>query len=320
MVTSNTTPPLVLIGGLAEPTLAGLLQAEGCGVVQVPTGTRVLEWARDLQPDLILVRDDLADLPAIDTCESLRRDPRIGHNVPILILTTDRPTPEQRVTGVSAGAWDFLRYPGDAKELIVKLQSYVQAKRNLDLALAEGMIDPVTGLHNRIGLARRARELGALMSRRHGAFGCVVFALETEVPDIEAGSLVARSTRVSDVVGTLSSKELAVLAPGADDVGVVKLALRVGKALSAGISGRAVFTPGTTLRAGYDAVANFTYSPVDPVELLGRASHAIRAGRPESGSSWVCRFEDTTGSAQSSAWASPGNIVGPAQSRKGNNA
>ncbi len=319
MVTStSSTPPLILIGGLAEPTLAGVLQAQGCGVVQVPTGTRVLEWARDLQPDLILIRDDLSEMPAIDTCELLRRDPRIGHNVPILILTSDRPSPERRVTAVSAGAWDFLRYPGDPKELTVKLQSYVQAKRNLDLALAEGLIDPVTGLHNRIGLARRARELGALMSRRHGALGCVVFALETEVPDLEAGSLVARSTRVSDVVGTLSPKELAVLAPGSDDTGVVKLALRVGRALSAGIGGRAVFTPGSNLRAGYDAVANFTYSPVDPVELLGRASHAVRTGKPESGSSWVYRFEESV-AAQSGAWTSPSSLPGVAPGGKGTN-
>jgi DNA-binding response OmpR family regulator len=291
-------PPLVLIGGLPEPTLARVLQAEGFGVVQVPTGTRVVEWAHDVLPDLILLREDLRDMPALDACESLRRNPRIGHNVPILILTADRPSPGQRVAALSAGAWDFLRYPGDAKELTVKLQSNLQAKRNLALALAEGLVDPMTGLHNRIGLARRARELGALMSRRHGALGCVVFELDTGVPSLEAGGLVARrSTRVSDVVGVLSPKEVAVVAPGTDDAGVVQLALRVGRALSAAVGGDA-FVPGSTLRAGYDAVSNVTYAPVDPVELLARASTAVRSGRPESGSSWVCRFASTAGSAQ----------------------
>ncbi len=317
MTIATNEPPLVLIGGPAEPTLAELLQAQRCGVVQVPTGTRVVEWARDIQPDVIVVHDDLPDMAAIDACELLRRDPRIGHNVPILILTADRPTPEQRVTAVSAGAWDFLRYPGEPKELTLKLQSYLQAKRNLDLALAEGLIDPVTGLHNRIGLARRARELGALMSRKHGALGCVVFALDAEVPDLEAGSLVARSTRVSDVVGALSPREVAVLAPGTDDGGVVRLALRVGGALSAGIGGRAVFIPGSTLRAGYDAVANFTYSPLDPVELLGRASTALRTGKPEAGSSWLRRYEDSVGSAQIGAWASPTTPSPVAPDRRG---
>ena len=299
---------LVLIGGMAEPTLADLLHAQGCGVVQVPTGTRLVEWAHDLQPDLILVREELPDMRVVEACELLRRNPRIGHNVPILIITADRPSPEQRVTAVSAGAWDFVRFPREPREITLKVQSYLQAKRNLDLALAEGLVDPVTGLHNRIGLARRARELGALMSRRRGALACLVFALETEVPDLGAASVVARITRVSDVVGALTSNEVAVLAPGTDEAGIVQMALRVGRVLSAGVGGREGLIPGSTLRAGYDAVSNFTYSPVDPVELLARASTAVRSGRPESGSSWVARFEDPDGPVSGGAWISPSNL------------
>jgi hypothetical protein len=37
--------PLVLIGGAADPALAQQLQAQRYGVVQVPTGGRVIEWA-----------------------------------------------------------------------------------------------------------------------------------------------------------------------------------------------------------------------------------------------------------------------------------
>lgn len=317
MTIATDETPLVLIGGAADPDLAQQLQAHRCGVVQVPTGGRVIEWARDIRPDLIVVHDDLPDMTAMDACELLRRDPRIGHNVPILILAGDRPTPGQRVAAVSAGAWDFLRYPGEPRELSIKLQSYLQAKRNLDLALADGLIDPLTGLHNRVGLARRARELGALMSRRHGGLGCVVFSLDAEVPDLEVGGMIVRSTRVSDVVGALSPKELAVLAPGTDEVGMVRLALRVGAALSTSMGGRTAFVPGSTLRAGYEAVANFTYSPVDPVELLGRASAAVRGGKPEAGSSWVRRYEDTSAHATSGGWASPGNPAAVAPERRG---
>lgn len=312
--------PLVLIGGAADPELAQQLQAQRCGVVQVPTGGRVIEWARDIRPDLIVVHDDLPDMTAMDACELLRRDPRIGHNVPILILVGDRPSPGQRVAAVSAGAWDFLRYPGEPKELSIKLQSYLQAKRNLDLALADGLIDPLTGLHNRVGLARRARELGALMSRRHGGLGCLVFALQTEVPDLEIGGMIARSTRVSDVVGALSPRELAVLAPGTDDAGMVRLAVRVGAALSASVGGKTPFVPGSTLRAGYDAVANFTYSPVDPVELLGRASAAVRSGKAESGSPWVRRYEEASASGARRGWASPVGALAVEPERRGTGA
>ena len=46
-----------------------------------------------------------------------------------------------------------------------------------------------------------------------------------------------------------------------------------------------------TLRVGYDAVANLTYSPIDPVALLARAAAAVRNGKPEPDAPWVRRFE-----------------------------
>ncbi len=153
-------------------------------------------------------------------------------------------------------------------------------------------MDPTTGLHSRSGLARRARELGALMSRNRGALACVVFAVEAEPADPKTGSLVAQSARLSDVVGALGPAEFAVLAPGTDDVGAVKLAERVGGTLREAIRGPGPRASWPTLRIGYDAVANLKYSPIDPVALLSRAAAAVRMGKPEPDRPWVRRFAD----------------------------
>src|SRR2546422_2131987 len=74
----------------------------------------------------------------------------------------------------------------------LSLETYLQAKRNIDVALA-GLMDPATGLHTRPALARRARELGALMSRARGGLACVVFALDAHAADPKAGSILVRS-------------------------------------------------------------------------------------------------------------------------------
>src|SRR5207247_8535542 len=153
-------------------------------------------------------------------------DRRIAHNVTTVIIATDKPTPEQRVAALQAGAWHFDRHPGDPEEVALKLQTYVQAKRNIDVAFAEGLIDPATGLHSRPGLARRARELGALMARTHGALACVVFMLESDAHDLRAAGLLLHTARASDVVGALGPGEFAVLAPATDHAGAVKLAHR----------------------------------------------------------------------------------------------
>jgi PleD family two-component response regulator len=273
----------------------------------VHTGTLALAWAPDLRPDAIVLDADLPDTSGIALCEALHGDLRIGHNVPILLLTPEQPTPEQRVAALRAGAWDFLVPGRDQDELPLTLQTYVQAKRNIDLALAQGLADPATGVHSRSSLARRARELGALMARRHGALACVVFALDH---DATAGSLVVHAARVSDVVGALSPTEVAVLAPGTDGAGAVTLAHRIGAAISGGAASR----PAATLRAGYEAVDNFTYAPIDPVELLTRAAVALRNGVPDPRAPWLRRLEgerasggarDATPGSASAALASP---------------
>src|SRR5207249_871318 len=82
-------------------------------------------------------------------------------------------------------------------------------------------VNPATGLHSRPALARRARELGALMVRGRGALACVVFALEADPADPKPGSVLVRSARMSDVVGALSPTEFAVLAPATDHAGAV---------------------------------------------------------------------------------------------------
>jgi len=44
-------------------------------------------------------------------------------------------------------------------------------------------------------------------------------------------------------------------------------------------------------RAGYESVANVGYEPMEPMELLARATAALRTGRPEPGLDWLRRYE-----------------------------
>src|SRR5439155_932153 len=98
-----------------------------------------------------------------------------------------------------------------------------------DRARSEGLLDPLSGLYNRQGLARRARELGSQAFREHGALACVAVALDLEqdsaglAAEETDGAAVVRcvnalksSPRLSDIVGRLSATEFAVLAPDTD--------------------------------------------------------------------------------------------------------
>jgi CheY-like chemotaxis protein len=289
------TSPVVLLAVPQEHPLPRQLEARQYSVVQVHTGTLALRWARDLRPDAIIVAAELPDMPGIELCEQLHSDVRIGHNVPILVLVPGKPTPAQRVDALRAGAWDFLPDPSSAERLALKLQTYVQAKRNIDVALAGGLYDPATGLHSRASLARRARELGVLMARTRGSLACVVFTLDVPATDPRVGSLVARTARGCDVVGVLSPADFAVLAPATDHSGALALGKRFADAFCGATERGGPLPAGATLRVGYDAVINLRYWPIDPVELLSRAAQAARTGQPDPVHPWARRFDERTG-------------------------
>ena len=287
-------PPVVLLAVPQDQGLATQLEKLGCKTVRADAGIRAQEWARELRPDLILIAADLPDMPGLEVCRALQHDPRVGRNIPTLILISGAPTPEQRVSAIGAGAWDFLPQPiGDA-ELEIRLQAYAQAKRNLDVAFGEGLVDPSTGLHSRSGLARRSRELGALLARNHGALSCVVFAVGAQLADPKIARFIAGAVRVSDVVAPLDPGGAAVLAPGTDRAGAIKLARRVGTLLRNWLGITAMQDGVPTLSIGYEAVDNLKYSPLDPVELLHRATSAVREGAPEPQEPWMRRSSGGT--------------------------
>ena len=79
-------------------------------------GRALLAAALQHKPDVIILDTELPDLTGLEACRLFRGEPHIGRNVPILMLTSGPPTPEQRVTALRAGVWDFLRYAGDADD------------------------------------------------------------------------------------------------------------------------------------------------------------------------------------------------------------
>src|SRR5881628_1752589 len=241
--------PLVLLAGDGKEAtrwLRVLLEGGGYAVLQERTGQHGLERAGTTEPDVILVDAELPDMAGVELCRMLRADPRVSSSTPILLTIRDAATREQRLAALRAGAWECIAPPHDAEEILLKIGAYVHAKLDADRARAGGLLDPVTGLYNRQGLARRARELGSQAFREHSALACVVLALDfalTDLPDAPAvahgAQALKTAARVSDVIGRLSPAEFAVLAPGTDASGARRLAERLAVSLQAAVQAAA---------------------------------------------------------------------------------
>ena len=284
--------PLVLIANDQEwsaRSIESILGPSGYSVVRAYTGQQALERARTSQPDIIILDAQMPDMHGFEVCRALRSDPRFSATTPIVITTSGPSGRTQRLEAYRAGAWEFLGQPLDGEALLLKLNTFLESKREVDGLREENLLDPGTGLYNMRGLSRRAREIGAEAFRRRDPVACVVFAPEIDVteeeetPEDEArrmsdqvALLFRQAGRASDAIGRLGMAEYGVIAPATGPEAAVRLARRLGGAVESSPIPVRGGERTLRLRAGYCAVPDFAESSVDAVELLLRATTALR--------------------------------------------
>lgn len=295
-----TPPPLVLVANDQEwsaRSLESILAPNGYAVLRAYTGQQALERARSARPDLVILDAQMPDLHGFEVCRQLRNDPRFSATTPILITTAGPSGRAQRLEAYKAGAWEFLGQPLDGESLLLKLSTFLASKLEADWLREESLLDQLTGLYNMRGLSRRAREIGAEVFRRHQSLACVVFAPTGEGTVDQVAERIGRTLRAqgrsSDAIGRVGEGEFAVIAPDTESAGAVRLFERLERLLETengnGAGGR------LPLKAGYCAVTDFATSPVDAVELLLRATSALRQLQTAPGTDRIRAFETTAG-------------------------
>jgi diguanylate cyclase (GGDEF)-like protein len=190
--------------------------------------------------------------------------------------------------------------------LLLKLATFLQGKREVDALREESLLDPGTGLYNMRGLARRAHEIGADAFRRRDPLACVVFAPEAQgvaASDAhedesqriaeQVGQLLKRVGRSSDAIGRLGLSEFGVIAPATGTEGVLRLVRRLGSSIESSPIPVRGGERSLRVQAGYCAVPDFAESPVDAVELLLRATTALRDLKREGDPEQVRGYEQT---------------------------
>jgi PleD family two-component response regulator len=306
--------PIVLIASDQESSsrsLESILAPSGYTVLKAYTGAQTLERARTAQPDAIILDAILPDQDALDVCRRLHDDPQLTPDTPILMMNPNHITRQQRIDGLRAGAWEYFGPPLDAQHLLLKLQTFTQAKLGADRAREDGLVDQGTGLYNLGGLARRARELGSQAARLNAPLACVAFApdfaavgpasqptedaVETAVEQI-AGAFRAAG-RLADAIGRVGPAEFAVVACATDAAGSVRLAERLAHAVAEGAGTQTTAPARFQLRAGYYVVPDSQVRSSDATETILRAASALRLARAEPSGNWIRPF--------------PGSPVGP---------
>jgi len=304
MANNKSDPQVLLLTAEPERTTtlrSWLATARFTVTTATPDSVDVGVRAETEEPDVIVIHVPGPGPATLTMCHDVRDAPAT-HLTPLLVWSEQPFTHEERLAALQAGAWECVAPGTNRDEMLARLHTFVRAKRGTERPQADGLIDPATGLYNRHGLARRARELNSQAFRDHSALACVAFSLDIadgSVEDARTATVIARCaqalstrSRLSDVIGRLGPREFAILAPATGPDGVVKLANRMLQWLTAALAADPQAPP-VRVRAGYDAVANVAYQPLDPTALLLRAATALR-GAQTGGPEWLKRFDDGT--------------------------
>ncbi len=102
--------------------LKDCLEGEGFRVITANDGESGLQKAVDEKPDLVLLDVMMPRLDGYAVCCELRR---MGQNLPVLMLTAKGQI-EDRVTGLDAGADDYLSKPFSTDELLARIRAILR--------------------------------------------------------------------------------------------------------------------------------------------------------------------------------------------------
>jgi DNA-binding response OmpR family regulator len=122
------------------------LESEGYRVSVAHDGMSGLSLARESKPDLAILDWMLPGLTGVELCRRLRAT---GSKIPVILLTA-RDEVGDRVTGLDAGADDYVVKPFSIEELLARIRSHLRRTQTTDEDLLQ---------FEDLSLNRRTREV-----------------------------------------------------------------------------------------------------------------------------------------------------------------
>ncbi|HEV2649753.1 MAG TPA: PleD family two-component system response regulator [Rhizomicrobium sp.] len=131
--------------------LEAKLSAEYFEVSSAFNGLECLSKMEASPPDIVLLDVMMPGMDGFEVCRRIKSNPKTAHVPVVMVTALDQPS--DRVTGLEAGADDFLTKPVDDAALFARVRSLVRLKMMTDeLRMREstgqsmGLIDPTTTL------------------------------------------------------------------------------------------------------------------------------------------------------------------------------
>jgi len=245
------------------------LEQHGYRVTAVEDGMSAFKAAKSLGVDIILLDRILPDIEGSDVCRWLKLD-QATRDIPVIMLTA-KAEMSDKVSGLEAGADDYLPKPFNEEELGARISVRLRAKTHQDelkmknrqledmLTRVESLaiLDPLTGLYNR----RRFETLFTNEFKRSSRYTVPLSLLMIDIDHFknvndslghqqgdvvlrELAQVIQSTIRELDTPARWGGEEFVVLSPNTTKENGLRAAERVRKAVAnhafTGMSGKKV--------------------------------------------------------------------------------
>ncbi len=199
---SRPDAPLTVLLVEDEPTqraiIVAQLRALGHVAVAVASGEEALGAARRARPDVILLDIELPGIDGYAVCQLLKTDAELSA-IPVAFLSVHG-TVDDRLTGLSVGADDFLVKPVDRRELSLRLTHLQGLRPRSDIPDAGGIL----------AYELFRRDAGDLLE--HGRCALALICTPVDQTD-EAAAFTRDEIRRRDLCARLDLSHVVVLLP-----------------------------------------------------------------------------------------------------------
>lgn len=130
----NERKPLVLIVDDVPKNiqlLSLILSRKNYEIAFAVSGEQALEMLDSISPELILLDIVMPGMDGFEVCEKIKSNP-ITEGIPIIFLTGSA-SAEDIKKGFQAGAVDYISKPFNSEELLARVRTHIELKRNQDM-------------------------------------------------------------------------------------------------------------------------------------------------------------------------------------------
>jgi pilus assembly protein CpaE len=149
--------------------VSGALGAAGYEIITAQNGREALQRVDQVQPDLVVLDVVMPDLSGYEVCRRLRQKPGFAQ-LPIMMLTSNDSL-EERISGLEAGADDYMSKPFQVPELQARVKALLRraAPAAPQQPGRQGKVIAVFSLRGGVGVSTLSANLAAGLAQLWGA-------------------------------------------------------------------------------------------------------------------------------------------------------